>query len=193
MLIHLILYLDCRNHYYTFSDKETWAKRINILLNATVILYHSWDIHLGILKTMPLGKGMIWLRNIQMRRERSFQGEYRQIPRCCLTGWWPKVISNSKDGVKVNSWCHCSDSCQLPHISTSIIPINISISSKHYIVHLLPHGLLHTRLHYPWDSPGKNIGVGSHSLLQGIFLTQWLNLGLLQCRWILYHLSHQEA
>ena len=23
----------------------------------------------------------------------------------------------------------------------------------------------------PWDSPGKNIGVGSHSLLQGIFLT----------------------
>ena len=25
---------------------------------------------------------------------------------------------------------------------------------------------------YPWDYPGKNTGVGSHSLLQGIFLTQ---------------------
>ena len=86
MFIHLILYLDCRNHLCTFSDKETWAKSINILLNTTVILYHSWDIHLGILKTMPLGKGMIWLRNVQMRRERSFQGENRQIPRCCLTG-----------------------------------------------------------------------------------------------------------
>ena len=30
-----------------------------------------------------------------------------------------------------------------------------------------------------WDSPGKNIGVGSHSILQGFFLTQGLNLGLL--------------
>ena len=30
-----------------------------------------------------------------------------------------------------------------------------------------------------------------HSLLQGIFLTQGLNLGLLHCRQILHHLSHQ--
>ena len=30
-----------------------------------------------------------------------------------------------------------------------------------------------------------------HSLLQGIFLTQGLNLGLLHCRWILYPLSYQ--
>ena len=41
------------------------------------------------------------------------------------------------------------------------------------------------------DSPGKNTGVGSHALLQGIFLTQGLNLGLLHCRQILYHLSHK--
>ena len=34
------------------------------------------------------------------------------------------------------------------------------------------------RLLCPWNSPGKNTGVGSHSLLQGIFLTQGLNLGL---------------
>ena len=32
------------------------------------------------------------------------------------------------------------------------------------------------------DSPGKNTGVGCHSLLQGIFPTQGLNLGLLHCR-----------
>ena len=38
---------------------------------------------------------------------------------------------------------------------------------------------------------GKNTGVGCHSLLQGIFLTQGLNLGLLHCRQTLYHLSHQ--
>ena len=44
-----------------------------------------------------------------------------------------------------------------------------------------------------WDPPGKNTGVGSHSLLQGIFLTQGLNLGLLHCRKILHHLSHQGS
>ena len=35
------------------------------------------------------------------------------------------------------------------------------------------------RLLCPWDSPGKNTGVGCHALLQGIFLTQGLNLHLL--------------
>ena len=33
-------------------------------------------------------------------------------------------------------------------------------------------GVCPTRLPHPWDSPGKNTGVGSHSLLQGIFLIQ---------------------
>ena len=47
------------------------------------------------------------------------------------------------------------------------------------------------RLLSPWDCLGKNIGVGSHSLLQGIFPTQGLNPGLLHSRQILYHLSHQ--
>ena len=41
------------------------------------------------------------------------------------------------------------------------------------------------------DYPGKNIGVGCHALLQGIFPTQELNWGLLHCRWILYQLSHK--
>ena len=40
---------------------------------------------------------------------------------------------------------------------------------------------------------GKNTGVGCHFLLQGIFLTQELNPGLLHCRQILYHLSHQGS
>ena len=45
----------------------------------------------------------------------------------------------------------------------------------------------------PWDSPGKNTGVGRHALLQGIFLIQGLNpyvLGLLIDRRVLYHLCH---
>ena len=48
-----------------------------------------------------------------------------------------------------------------------------------------------SRLLCPWDSLGKNAGVGCHSLLQGIFSTQGLNLGLLHYRQSLYHLSHQ--
>ena len=38
-----------------------------------------------------------------------------------------------------------------------------------------PHGLWPASLLCPWSSPGKNTGVDSHSLLQGIFPTQGLN------------------
>ena len=44
-----------------------------------------------------------------------------------------------------------------------------------------------------WNSPGQNTGVGSCSLLQGIFPTQGLNPGLLHCRQILYQLSHKGS
>ena len=45
----------------------------------------------------------------------------------------------------------------------------------------------------PWNSPGKNTGVSRHSLLQGIFPIQESNLGLPNCRQILYHLSHHRS
>ena len=43
------------------------------------------------------------------------------------------------------------------------------------------------------DSPSKNTGMGCHALPEGIFPTQRSNPGLLHCRWILYHLSHQAS
>ena len=45
------------------------------------------------------------------------------------------------------------------------------------------------------EPPGKpkNTEVGSQSLLQGNFLTQESNQGLLHCRQILYQLSYQES
>ena len=43
------------------------------------------------------------------------------------------------------------------------------------------------------DSLGKNTGVGSHALLQGIFPTQGSNPGLPHCRHILYQLSHKGS
>ena len=56
---------------------------------------------------------------------------------------------------------------------------------------LRPRGLQPTRLPVPWDFPGTNTGVGCHVLLQGIYLTQGLNLGLLHCGQSVYHVSHQ--
>ena len=53
---------------------------------------------------------------------------------------------------------------------------------------LWPHGL-----YSPWTSPGQNTGVGSLSLLQGIFPTQGSNPGLPHGRQILYQLSHKRS
>ena len=53
------------------------------------------------------------------------------------------------------------------------------------------HGLQPTRILCPWNFPGKNSAVGSHSLLKGIFPIQGSNPDLPHCRRILYHLSHQ--
>ena len=44
-----------------------------------------------------------------------------------------------------------------------------------------------------WNSPGKNVGVGSHPLLQGIFLAQESSPGLPHCRQVLHVLSHQRS
>ena len=55
-------------------------------------------------------------------------------------------------------------------------------------LNLRPHGL-----YSPSNSPGLHTEVGSLSLLQGIFLTQGLNQGLLHCRWIIHQLSYHQA
>ena len=85
---------------------------------------------------------------------------------------------------------------------------NIALSQWHYYEHwwsfqstinvcedhsvmsdcLWPQGL-----YSPWNFLGQNNGVGSLSLLQGIFLTQGLNPGLPHCRRIFYQLSHQGS
>ena len=65
-----------------------------------------------------------------------------------------------------------------------------SESENHSVVSnsLQPHGL-----YSPRNSLGQNTGVGSLSLLQGIFPTQGSNPGLPHCRQILYQLSHRGS
>ena len=53
---------------------------------------------------------------------------------------------------------------------------------------LQPHGLYSS-----WNSPGQNTGVGSLSLLQGLFPAQGLNPSLPHCRRNLYQLSQKGS
>ena len=74
---------------------------------------------------------------------------------------------------------------------SSVVSLEFSSESESHSVvsdSLQPHGL-----YSPWNSPGKNAGVGNLSLLQGIFPTQGSNPGLPHCRQILYQLSHKGS
>ena len=74
-------------------------------------------------------------------------------------------------------------------MKSSFLPLLVfSLSHSVMSDSLQPHGL-----YSPWNYLGQNTGVGGLSLLQGIFPTQGLNPGLLHCRQILYHLSHQGS
>ena len=79
-------------------------------------------------------------------------------------------IHNYKYTVSIRQYINESESCSV--VSDS----------------LQPHGL-----YSPWNSPGQNTGVSSFSLLQVIFPTQRLNLGLPHCRRFLYQLSHKGS
>ena len=63
-------------------------------------------------------------------------------------------------------------------------------SESHSVV---SNSLQSNGLYSPWNSSDQNTGVGRVSLLQGIFLIQGSKPGLLNCTWILYHLSHKGS
>ena len=75
----------------------------------------------------------------------------------------------------------------VPHFYSKCVSCSVVSNSSP------PYGLwsVHQAL-CPWNSQGKNTGVGSHFLLQGIFPSQGFNPSLLKCRWIFFHLSHQR-
>ena len=80
----------------------------------------------------------------------------------------------------------------LPYFYLTLL-LETSVSCAVMSNSLGPHGLQSSRLLCPRDSPGKNTGMGCHFLLQEILLTHGSTLRLLQCRQILYHLSHQGS
>ena len=85
--------------------------------------------------------------------------------------------------------CQLYGYCLVRIIMTS--PLKLTQESTESVTHSAVSDS--SRLLCPWNSPGKNAGAGSHSLLQEIFLAQGSNPGLLHCRQILYCLSHQGS
>ena len=113
---------------------------------------------------------------------------------CPLSRWYHPTISSSviPFSSRLQSF-PASGSFQVSQFFPSNEPWKWKWSRSVVSDSLRPHGLYPTRLLYPWNFPGKSTGAGCHFLLQGIFLTQGLNLGLPHCRQMLYPLSHQES
>ena len=74
--------------------------------------------------------------------------------------------------------------------TSSLVCVCVCVCENRSVVSdsLQPHGLYSL-----WNSLGQNTGVGSLSLLQGIFPTQRSNPGLPHCRRIIYQLNHQGS
>ena len=79
--------------------------------------------------------------------------------------------------------------CLIKHLKQGFFyEVKVKVSRSVMSHSLRPHGP-----YTPWYSPGENTGVGSLSILQGIFPSQGLNPGLRHCRQILYQLSHKGS
>ena len=85
-------------------------------------------------------------------------------------------------------FCECQDRPSHTVLDThAVIYIKWTESRSVVFDSLRSHG------YSPWNFLGQNTGVGSISLLQGIFSTQGSNPGLPHCRLILYQLSQEGS
>ena len=114
-----------------------------------------------------------WLRSIALK-SRTLKWLSMQIHADFLNAGLPQTFSFLKNAI-YNRMRHVMRQKSLSCVRLFSIPWSVACQAP------------------LWDSPGKNTGVGCYSLLQGIFLTQGSNPGLLHCRRILYCLSHQES
>ena len=103
-----------------------------------------------------------------------FRGS-KQVSTCCMYCIACIALTSMVNAQNFLEWC---DECAEESES----------ESRSVCDSLWPHGL-----YSPWNSPGQNTGVGSLSLLQGIFPTQGSNPDLPHCRRILYQLSHKGS
>ena len=86
----------------------------------------------------------------------------------------------------------CSSQPAIPKPGGFFLPLCVSVAQS-CLTLCDPMGCSPPGSSVQWDFPGKNTGVGCHSLLQGIFPTKGSNLSLPYCRQILYRLNHQGS
>ena len=126
-----------------------------------------------------------WMVTYQALRSMGFsrQEYWSRLP-------FPSPGDLPNPGIEPASPALQADSLPLSHLGSPFIYLLPLLLSRSVVSNFLqPHGLQPARFLCPWDSPGKNTGVGCHFLLQGIFPTQGSNLGLPHCRQMLYLLS----
>ena len=136
-----------------------------------------------------------WVGKIPWRRERLpppafWPGEFHGLYSPWVAKCWTQLSNLHFTFSRVNNTLSpFSQSLYSNEHQPNIFPESVScsvVSDSWW-----PPGLQSTRLLCPWNSLGKNTGAGSHSLLQGIFLTQESNPGPPHCRQTLYYLSYQ--
>ena len=111
---------------------------------------------------------MIRLKQVLVKR-------YTESKRTALSG-----------GLTIQPVCVCACACVCVCVCVHVCVCSESCSVMSDS--LRPHGR-----YSPWNYLGQNTGVGSLSLLQGIFPSQGLILGVPLCGWILYQLNHKES
>ena len=114
-----------------------------------------------------------------------------QVAESSASEAWTCPFSQTKgtDGVTSNSMG--KSALKVGHCL--VIPMVTRFSKKSESRSVVSDSLQPYGLYSPWNSPGQNTRVDSHSLLQGIFPAQGSNPGLPHCRRILYCLNHQGS
>ena len=122
-------------------------------------------------KLFKLKKKKTFPREVKKHFETKMDILHTNLPGCSK--------SSTKKKVHRNSYVNNNKRTQINNLLYTSSRSVVSDSLK-------PRGL-----YSPWNSPGKNTGMGSLSLLKGIFPTQGSNPGFQHCRWILHQLSHK--
>ena len=120
-----------------------------------------------------------WVGKICWRRH-AYPLQYSCLENLMDRGAWPAT-----DHRVAKSWTR---------LRMYTLPVKLCVLEKKKKSHsVVSDSLRPFGLYSPWNSPGQNTGMGSCSLLQGIFLTQGSNTHLPHCGRILYQLSHQGS
>ena len=159
---------------------------------ATDSLHPQALLSMGILQA----KILEWLAMPSSRGSSWSQGWNPDFPQCI----WILYRLSHWGSPRILEWVACPFSRRSPWLRNWT---GVSCTAGGVFIHwatrksesdsVVSDSLWPNGLYSPWNFPGQNTGVGSCSLLQGIFPTQRLNPGLPHCRWILYQLSHKGS